>query len=280
MNSNVKIFIKSAGEGPTQDFSWAAHHPSDESFLSSIEAKSHAFGDNNATTMFISRVQASDLLLTLGSLPTGRTDPGGRRIRNSIAIHAPAQEEAQIRGIAVHYLKAPDTFAQMLDQNVVFDQSNEKFGWSADFEKIRNSLLECEPGRSDGPFQSAQRFGRYTPSTTANQLHEQLADELMHSPLPHASQSDVPVLIVRDASEKLFEENRVWRGLSDFVKHEGWQGKEVLHDATEAAAKAKNLNGSAKIAIVSGSVALAAALGGWLWHVKHRRDTAPETRAR
>lgn len=209
----MEVFVQSAGYSEDFDYCWQPSIPD-------IIRNNRVYDliQSESQSIVLARYGKKLLLLITGLKSTDKKDFCGRIIRNSVAWvcdnnHA---NEQFIREIAVRALHG------LLNEQV---DTAIKFGGEYGFEVDSNSLTSFNIElRNNSECKTKHKLGKNSES-----LRKELAYELKETCLPtgNAFQNTPLVVVTGNKSEATLNNARVWRGLSNLVKANEGEWKEV-----------------------------------------------------
>ncbi len=209
----MDVFVQSAGYSEDFDYCWQPSIPNiirNNRIYDLIQSESQS--------IVLARYGKKLLLLITGLKSTDKKDFCGRIIRNSVAwvCEDNHKNEQFLRGIAVCALR--DLLNEQVDKAI-------KFGGEYGFEVDSNSLTSFNIElKNNSGCETKYKLGKNSES-----LRKKLANELEESCLPtgNAFQNTPLVVVTGNKSEATLNDARVWRGLSNLVKANEGEWKEV-----------------------------------------------------
>src|SRR4051794_19651800 len=112
---NQTISVLSAGFKSDQDYSWSNRDEGKYDAQESLRSNFKMLDDEGGPSVLVER-NANSYLVLIAGLPSSRVDYLGRIIRNAVVWEE--LNEAQARGLSIHFLRDSKTFQSRFDRAI------------------------------------------------------------------------------------------------------------------------------------------------------------------
>lgn len=213
----MDIYICS--RGLSIGYSWV-NHQSKEIDPPYLDRFIHIIDSTAFSVVIYCNPNDGKILLLVTGLKSSRTDNRTRTIHSSVVWVGRAEEEPQLRAIAVQALRGELT--QIVDNVTRSDRSRGFIveDWKAlrafDLRSIEHNSPDTTP-----------KIGNLS------NLKEPLIQELQKCYLPKKSHPELLVVVSPTVTKNNLKEYRVWRGLSNAIESDGWEEYQITSENSQ-----------------------------------------------